>query len=65
MASSKLRDTLAERLKIVKPRDENAEVVLYLDCMIRAFQVHDAEEVIRAYYEAAALNSIFRSSIFF
>jgi hypothetical protein len=46
MASNKLRDIMAEQLKSHPPKDENAKVVLYLDCMIRAFRVQTAEEVL-------------------
>lgn len=45
MASNKLRDIMADQLKLHPPKDENEEVVLYLDCMIRAFRVQTAEEV--------------------
>jgi len=46
MASNKLRDIMAEQLKLHPPKNENDELVLYLDCMIQAFRVQTADEVL-------------------
>lgn len=52
---------MAEQLKSHPPKDENAKVVLYLDCMIRAFRVQTAEEV-RLHYIAIIYTNSFEGT---